>query len=989
MKQLLLFACLSFFTLSLNAQVFVDIDATGAGDGTSWADAHTDLNIALLTAAAGSEVWIAEGTYTTPDSVSFFIDKELTVLGGFSGVETEASAADPTKFASILSGDVMGNDPVGSYDSTLYVDNNRILFVTDTNAVSAYTVTLDGLTFTNGGIAEDFEAGSLLAFSGAGIRSYAKLAASRLKFTANRASFGSAISTLFSTANGSTYDDISLEGNFSGSNRQIYVRLIDTIAFTNSSFEGLGDTEMQTGIFQFIDVNDINIENSSFKNITSLNSGSSIRVTDCDDILVRKCTFDTITGPAGTFFSFTFDDYDPMGRTRDANDNILDSCSFTFCNVPGTSRGGAFRIDDVHLTIKDTKIDDCSTPGGIGGAAYVQHSTNEDTYDLLIQGGEITNSSDQGAGGAICALMFSNTKINITFDGVTAADNESNADGRGGVLYLQGDSSNLNIWNSTFENNIAVGRGTGGGFEINGDMVNLDIANSTFTGNVGSFGSSFISRGNNNHVIRTSTFDGNGGMNGFQGGAFAIYQEGDGTNGIVVDSCVFVNNSVTQDGGNILSGGAGMYLLGQDVVAKPLSITNSSFSSNATNEATGAGGVYIVGAFDAKVDNNVFDSNTADGDGGAIAVSNSVERRDTVDEVITVVFPEFSLEMNGNLFYANFAQNQGGAISTQGAVADLINNSFVQNTVANNSGGAIIFNGNSPNFSDVGVQSEAGEKQLAGKIIHNTFIDNEKGASDAAVGDHIAFFQPGETVLLEDNSMSIELLNNAFVSTASDGAILEIEPGTTTLEDGTPLVGYTAIGDLTVTSLGGNLFDGNELDAGLEIMNADDITTVSIADEDALATLFVDAFADNSADGLPDLNLFIPADLAANPMISGGVVSDLVPATGQGGNPRGDAPDIGAFEADQAATSVRPVEESGLKMAFYPNPTADVMTIENNDASITTFQVIVADQAGRILAGKQFNGTNSRLDLTNVPSGIYNLQLVINGKVYSKQIVKQ
>ncbi|MEM9526602.1 MAG: T9SS type A sorting domain-containing protein [Bacteroidota bacterium] len=987
MKQLLLFACLSLFTFGLNAQVFVDIDAADGGDGTSWATAYNDLNVALLSAPAGSSVWIAEGTYVTPDSVSFFIDKELTVLGGFSGVETEASAADPTKFESILSGDVLGNDPVGSYDSLLYMDNQRVLFITDTNDVSAYTVTLDGLTITNGGRAIDFQDGSLLAFSGAGIRSYAKLAASRLKFTANRASFGSAISTLFSTANGSTYDAISLEGNFSGDNRQIYARLIDTISFTNSSFEGLGDTEMTSGIFQFIDVNDISIENSSFKNITTTFSGSAIRAIDSDDILVRKCTFDTIVGSAGSgFFNFISDGYTTT-RTRDLNDAIIDSCMFNFCNVSGTGRGGAWRVDDTNVTFKDTKVNDCSTPGGIGGSAYVQHSLNAETYSILIEGGEITEGSDQGAGGAICALMFSGTKLDITFDGVMAADNESNADGRGAVLYLQGDSSVLNIWNSTFADNIAVGRGTGGGFEINGDFVELDIANSTFTGNEGSFGATFISRGNNNHVIRTSTFDGNGGMSTYQGGAFAIYQEGDGTNGIVIDSCTFANNSVTEDPNNILSGGAGMYLLGQDVVAKPLSITNSTFTTNATNEGTSAGGVYIVGAFDASVDNNVFDSNTADGDGGAIATSNAVERRDTVNDVITVVFPEFDLSMSGNLFYANFAQNQGGAISTQGSVSDLINNSFVQNSVANNGGGAIIFNGNAPNFSTTGVQSEAGEKQLTANVIHNTFIDNEKGASDVAVGDHIAFFQPGETVLMEDNSMTIQLLNNAFVSTLSDGDLLEIEPGTGELADGTPLVGYVPVGDLTVISLGGNLFDGNALDAGLDLMNADDITTVSIEDEDALATLFVDAFADNG--DLPDLNLFVPADLTENPMISGGVTNDLVPATGQGGNPRGDAPDIGSFEADQAATSVRPVEESGLKMSFYPNPTADVMIIENNDASITRFQVIVADQAGRILAGKQFTGTNSRLDLTGVPSGIYNLQLLINGNVYSKQIVKQ
>ena len=66
-------------------------NATGAGDGTSWTDAFTDLQDALTAATAG-QVWIAAGTYL-PTSVeqdsfnTFLVDRELSIYGGFAGDE--------------------------------------------------------------------------------------------------------------------------------------------------------------------------------------------------------------------------------------------------------------------------------------------------------------------------------------------------------------------------------------------------------------------------------------------------------------------------------------------------------------------------------------------------------------------------------------------------------------------------------------------------------------------------------------------------------------------------------------------------------------------------------------------------------------------------------------------------------------------------------------------------------------------------------------
>lgn len=96
---------------------FVKADAVGANNGTSWLNAYTSLQSALVVAKSGDEIWVARGTYTpatpatpSPRGVSFTMESGVRVLGGFFGNESQASQRNPRVNVTILSGDINGDD---------------------------------------------------------------------------------------------------------------------------------------------------------------------------------------------------------------------------------------------------------------------------------------------------------------------------------------------------------------------------------------------------------------------------------------------------------------------------------------------------------------------------------------------------------------------------------------------------------------------------------------------------------------------------------------------------------------------------------------------------------------------------------------------------------------------------------------------------------------------------------------------------------------
>ncbi|HEY3477130.1 MAG TPA: SBBP repeat-containing protein, partial [Anaerolineales bacterium] len=97
--------------LPLNPQIYyVNWDATGADDGTSWEDAYTDLQSALSAASYGDKIWVAAGTYKptsgTDRTISFTLKNGVAVYGGFAGTETSRAQRNYEANVTVLSGDI-------------------------------------------------------------------------------------------------------------------------------------------------------------------------------------------------------------------------------------------------------------------------------------------------------------------------------------------------------------------------------------------------------------------------------------------------------------------------------------------------------------------------------------------------------------------------------------------------------------------------------------------------------------------------------------------------------------------------------------------------------------------------------------------------------------------------------------------------------------------------------------------------------------------
>jgi hypothetical protein len=164
--------------------IYVDANATGANDGSSWEDAYKYLQDALTEAGSGDSIWVAQGTYRPDEYTSYpggtnirdetFWLNGVAIYGGFPAGGGQWESRNSSTYKTILSGDigVPDDNSDNSYSVVMSID------------VGPNTI-LDGFTITAGNASGSNQC------SGGGMYNYnSELTLTNCTFSGNSASEG-------------------------------------------------------------------------------------------------------------------------------------------------------------------------------------------------------------------------------------------------------------------------------------------------------------------------------------------------------------------------------------------------------------------------------------------------------------------------------------------------------------------------------------------------------------------------------------------------------------------------------------------------------------------------------------------------------------------------------------------------------------------------------------------------------------------------------
>jgi hypothetical protein len=129
--------------------IYVNINATGTNDGSSWENAYTNIQNAINNNPYKDDIWVANGTYTPSSNgrnSTFLISNRVKIYGGFNGTETLLEQRDFRNNITILNGDVNGNDNANINPTEATRSENLYHILTVKGNPSE--VTVDGFNFS-------------------------------------------------------------------------------------------------------------------------------------------------------------------------------------------------------------------------------------------------------------------------------------------------------------------------------------------------------------------------------------------------------------------------------------------------------------------------------------------------------------------------------------------------------------------------------------------------------------------------------------------------------------------------------------------------------------------------------------------------------------------------------------------------------------------------------------------------------------------------
>jgi len=413
--------------------IYVDADAPGTNDGSSWDNAFHDLQSALDVAGASSVIKVADGTYQPSvlfihgfqPTATFSLPDGLNLEGSFAGSGSpDPDARELSPPTSVLSGDlgVLGDEADNCWTVVTVVDGR---------------VTLDGFTVRDGNNYAGLMEGAGLQIKNAAVT------VENCFFTENVVLFeGSAIDMQNGVL---TVRDSKFEGNHGhyGNPGGSAIEAEGSVVVADSSFTSNGGFCAGGGAISAGP--SLEVEQCEFTYDTAMFGGGAI---SGGNIKLRRCSFN------GCGASGAYSVGGHGGAVYAGGSLVAVDCDFTGNHVTGSDWGGnapgqggaVWCGGDVELRacqFINNAADGSIYTGGFGGAVFVAGGATTLVDCQLIENTARSTyfsfgSEPPARGGAIYALEGT-----VTLDGCEVLNNESESKldfpndvlGQGGGIY--------------------------------------------------------------------------------------------------------------------------------------------------------------------------------------------------------------------------------------------------------------------------------------------------------------------------------------------------------------------------------------------------------------------------------------------------------------------------------------------------------------------------------------------------------------------------
>ena len=401
--------------------IYVDANASGANDGSSWTDAYdgsAGLQAAIAQATAGTQIWLADGLYLPTQgaarTISFTMKNGVAIYGGFDGGEVTLDERDPATNVAILSGDLGGDDGgAPGNDNSLHVVRADSAAITNSSILSGVTVT--GGNANAGGDPND-RGGAMLIINGA------DPVFEDVIFSNSRCSFGggagyvrnsspSYIRCTFTGCDG---------GNFGGA-----FDIFSGGPVVNVLFDGCRVYDNRAsragGIEAFGNVN-VTLVNTVVVANTTGGDGGGVFVANGADAFMDSCTIaDNSAGDTGGVHL--------TGGGTLAADN---------CIIAGNSDAGGV-VSNAQVNLTTASLDNCLVTGGWVGGGTGSFDGDPMFLDIANGSGMIaagSDAADRGNNLLVPAGLLVDVNGNPRFTDDSCATDAGTPGGAGGKVIL-------------------------------------------------------------------------------------------------------------------------------------------------------------------------------------------------------------------------------------------------------------------------------------------------------------------------------------------------------------------------------------------------------------------------------------------------------------------------------------------------------------------------------------------------------------------------